>query len=375
MRIIDKKLFEACREGSLSKVENLLTKKIFRPIADCNSISDLRNYSHETPLMTTNNLEIIKLLIHKGADINKKVIYYEGGKKFDDNALYTHCCRKNIEIIKYLITHGANVNETITRFNSENNSILSLFVADDNADEKNLAIVQLLVNHGADVNVRNGKGLTPLDLVQKHGIHQLREVTEKIRLFLLENGAECSERSQEEYDVSVLNKKLIEACNNNRIDEIKELISKGANINAQPFGITPLIAACKNGLLEIVRFLVNNGADVNQKDFRHDSPLKYAISWERQDVARFLLDNGALMDSEVINNRIIHTSIFSSSLKCPYCSQLNRSNQWPLHGDRTSFYIQKEAGHYNLPLKCPHCNKEWFVVWDEEPGIIKVLDI
>lgn len=378
MRNVDKKLFRACKEGSLIKVQNLLTKKIFRAFPNCNAISEMKAYYHETPLMATNNLEIIKLLVKNGAEINKKITYFDGGKEFDDNALYTHCWRKNILIVEYLIANGADVNVNITRFDKKHNSILSQFVADDNADDKNLQIVKMLINHGANVNSKNDFGLTPLDLVQKHGIHQFREVTEQIRLFLIENGAECSSESKVKYDISVLNDKLIEACEKNKIDVLQELITNGADINAQPFGITPLIAAIKNGYLEIVKFLIENGADVNQKDFRHDSPLNYSITWDRPDIACLLIESGALIEDDynlhqLIMEREIHFSSFVNQIKCPYCNQPNSISKWPINGDSTSFYFQKDEGKYSLPITCPHCKKAWYIVWDNNPGIIKNL--
>jgi len=39
----------------------------------------------------------------------------------------------------------------------------------------------------------------------------------------------------------------------------------------------------------------------------------------------------------------------------------------------TPFYYQSEPGKYSLPVTCPHCAKEWYVVWDANPGPIEPL--
>lgn len=33
-----------------------------------------------------------------------------------------------------------------------------------------------------------------------------------------------------------------------------------------------------------------------------------------------------------------------------------------------AFYCQKEPGQYQVTVHCPHCSKDWYVVWDDNPG-------
>jgi len=69
-----------------------------------------------------------------------------------------------------------------------------------------------------------------------------------------------------------------------------------------------------------------------------------------------------------------HMSQFANKLHCQYCGQQHGSKQWPVNGDAIPFYFQKEIGRYSLLVKCPSCGKEWYIVWDMDPGIIKTLD-
>jgi hypothetical protein len=69
----------------------------------------------------------------------------------------------------------------------------------------------------------------------------------------------------------------------------------------------------------------------------------------------------------------MHFSQFATQLRCVHCGNTHRAYQWPLNGDRTALYFQKEEGNYNLPVTCPKCQKEWYVVWDQDPGPIMPL--
>jgi len=70
---------------------------------------------------------------------------------------------------------------------------------------------------------------------------------------------------------------------------------------------------------------------------------------------------------------IINISEFADKLICQYCYKTHGTKSWPVNGDMVPFYHQKEPGNYNLKVTCPYCKKEWYVVWDDNPGPIKSL--
>lgn len=37
------------------------------------------------------------------------------------------------------------------------------------------------------------------------------------------------------------------------------------------------------------------------------------------------------------------------------------------------FLLQEEPGNYTLKVTCPNYKKDWYVVWDNNPGPIKPL--
>ena len=70
----------------------------------------------------------------------------------------------------------------------------------------------------------------------------------------------------------------------------------------------------------------------------------------------------------------IHISEFADKLWCPHCGKPNKTEEWPINGDRVPFYFQKEPGNHNVKVQCSHCNKEWYIVWDDNPGPVTRLE-
>lgn len=62
-------------------------------------------------------------------------------------------------------------------------------------------------------------------------------------------------------------------------------------------------------------------------------------------------------------------SQFAANLTCQHCSQRHAADEWPANGDAIPFYFQKTPGRYSLKVTCPHCGKDWYVVWDQNPGL------
>jgi ankyrin repeat protein len=60
---------------------------------------------------------------------------------------------------------------------------------------------------------------------------------------------------------------LIEAAKQGDLEQVRELLDKGADVNVRYInGMTVLMAAARGGNLEIVKLLIEKGADVNSSD-------------------------------------------------------------------------------------------------------------
>lgn len=71
----------------------------------------------------------------------------------------------------------------------------------------------------------------------------------------------------------------------------------------------------------------------------------------------------------------MHISLLADDLRCYHCHEPNSVDRWPLHGDHVPLYFQKEPGRFSLDICCPHCKKNWYVVWDQDPGSIERLGL
>jgi ankyrin repeat protein len=92
---------------------------------------------------------------------------------------------------------------------------------------------------------------------------------------------------------------LHQAVLGNSVGLVGLLLEAGASIDAKDsHGYTPLHFAVEEHAREIVRILVGKGADVNARDEDGSSVLWRAVAAARgrDDIVRFLLENGARSD-------------------------------------------------------------------------------
>jgi len=86
------------------------------------------------------------------------------------------------------------------------------------------------------------------------------------------------------------------------VDQVKLLLSKGADVNMQNrMGWTPLHTAIQNRQQAIVELLTTKGADVNAKDKRGQTPLYVAVNLGQKEVVELLIAKGA--DVNVMGSR------------------------------------------------------------------------
>ncbi len=224
-----------------------------------------------------------------------------------------------IEIAKLLIENGADINET------DNTGITTLMEASSNGQ---LEIVKLLIEKGADVNKVNAYGETALAVASYYGHLEI------VRL-LIEKGADVNEVDKNGRTA------LMEASPNGWLEIIKLLIEKGADVNkADIHGTTALAVASHYGHLEIVRLLIEKGADINKVDENGNTALAFAGYYggplkvdnsaysqiRKLEILKLLIEKGADVN-KVDNNGRTALMLTSSqrSLKNEEIKQLLRS--------------------------------------------------
>ena len=94
------------------------------------------------------------------------------------------------------------------------------------------------------------------------------------------------------------NESLWEAARAGDTARITAALSQGANVNAKSrYDVTALFFAASSGRLDAVKLLVTRGADVNAEDtFYHAHAADMALGNGHSDVAVFLVQSGANAD-------------------------------------------------------------------------------
>ncbi len=217
------------------------------------------------------NLEKAKELIESGANVNfiKKYASYLGQ---DESILVCAINRNDLEMIKLLIENGVDINLETELIPNEDDSMC--FIKPINAAcycGRN-EVIKILLENNIDINDCDSYGVSPLyyacyGIGGEGSFHKCGNI-ETVKL-LIENGAHINGNNR-----SI----LLEACIVNDLELAKLLIENGADVNSKDmYGDTPLHGATEYGNYEIVKLLIENGANVNASDNLGRSPLDNAI--------------------------------------------------------------------------------------------------
>ena len=268
--IINTELIEAIQNGNLEIVKLLIEKG-----ADINDTFEVKigyNTYYMTPLIYSSylgNLSLVKYLVENGANVNAK-------GKYGDMALGTALEKGHLEIVKYLIEHGADINAKGKYGDT------ALKVA---SEKGHLEMVNYLVEHGADVNTKG-----------KYDDTALRTASEKGHLeivkYLAEHRADVNAESK--YGDTALGT----ALEKENLEMVKYLVGKGADINAESrYGNTALEIALEKENWGMVKYLAEKGADVNAESRYGNTALRIAAEKENWDIVKYLIEKGADINS------------------------------------------------------------------------------
>jgi len=233
----------------------------------------------------------LHLAAHRG-DIDKVRSSLEKGTKIDlrDKAMHTPlfyaASAGQMNVVDLLISKGADVNAKDSRGGET-----PLFYAGD-AGQKN--VVELLIAKGADINARGAQRSSALESAAWLGRSDVAKL-------LIAKGADVNARDESDYTP------LHPAAINGLVEVVEMLISKGSDVNAETtWGETPLHPAISgktpwysttpttfDGKTRVVRVLIANGADVNAQDAWGGTPLKMAQENGYTEIVELLRKHGA----------------------------------------------------------------------------------
>jgi len=299
------RLIGAASDGDLTAVQQLLED------VDVN-VKDWDDLTAIIPAASSGNIDIVKLLVKKGADVNAR-------DKDGITALMEASIMGHVDVVKELLEESALVdsqaNSRVTALwlaSGEGKADVLKHLLEAGADATNTRVdgitalmtasvgghtdaVGLLLEHGADPRAVDKDGLTPLMNAAENG-------TVPVLKLLAQAGAKTDEEHQDKY-VDIMSSTgfnaLIIASAHGHVEAIRYLI-KVANVDINSLHenqVTALMYAAASGHVDAMKVLIEEGkVDVNQLHSNGGSALLEASTAGAGEAIKVLLEHGAKDD-------------------------------------------------------------------------------
>jgi ankyrin repeat protein len=191
----------------------------------------------------------------------------------------------NIGIIKMLVGKGADINKM-----DRDSATYPLLIA---LAASTVGTVEYLLSLKPVVRASNSKGITPLMAACFRG-H--KGIVDKI--ISLGSGLTAIDRQGNTALNYACNRSLLSFKYSPNPELVKMLLSSGLNVNNKnDNGVTPLMSAMASSSSELILLLINSGAKTNDRDNEGTTPLMYAAGNGQWDVFEALLKMGAEIDA------------------------------------------------------------------------------
>ena len=230
-------LMTAARAGHLETVSALLAGGV--------------NVKGNTAVVLATRLEVLKMLLDHGADVNTK----EAGGR---TALMPATWQGDVDRVKLLLDRGADVNakdgngKTVLMMAADGAVYITYSnngpLATEEAVRQRMDIVKMFLARRADVNAKDSQGNTALLIAAQKGV-----LGDMVRL-LLDHGADVNASD------SGGSTPLYKAISGGYVNLVKTLIDKGADVNVRAGSRTPLSLAAQLNKPDIVQLLISAGA-------------------------------------------------------------------------------------------------------------------
>lgn len=160
-------------------------------------------------------------------------------------------------------------------------------------------VVQLLIDRGANLHVKNGKGLTPLDMARKKAFPTILAVVE--RAAAVGGGAAAAAKAPKTV-------KPIKPAGGAAPPQPKQAAKPAKQVKAVEATFSSLHRACQLGQYADIKKLIemDKDIDLNEQDEQGRAPLHYAAYRADIDIIRLLIEEGAYLS---VKNKLGSTPI------------------------------------------------------------------
>ena len=206
------------------------------------------------------DIDLLRSLIKKGSDIDRRE------DPIFKTALHRAAIGGHKGVAELLLAKGADVSAR-----DQSPFATPLHYA---AERGHMEVAELLIARGADLNAKRGY---PADDRPLHSA--VRAGRKDVVELLVRKGADVNAKNKEDQTP------LDVALQRNRKDIVDLLIAKSADVSIH--------TAAQYGLLKKLKELISKGSNVNAKNNAGETALDVAIQEYRQDIAKLLVDKGA----------------------------------------------------------------------------------
>jgi len=283
-------LVEATQHGKLEIVEFLVTNKT--------DINAKGTFGRTALHIAANNgdSKMVEFLLKHKADVNIKD---------DDGLVPIIQSIKSVEVIKLLLAYGADINAHGGR-----NTLYSQAVG--NPQSVGPGVIQYILTNGVDVTVSGDEGFFQAMMFEnetnlvKMLVPYYVKSTNSSAMRLVRGALEFELNQNRDIMASA----MLSVCSEFQTNSLQKAVALGdekvirciletnsASVNQRDFfGWTPLHLAAISGKTKIAEFLLSSQAEVDAQDDISNSPLHWAAFFGYEDLVKLLLQHKANMD-------------------------------------------------------------------------------
>lgn len=357
------------------KLDNNTSSLLLHRVKQASDMSELKQFIPILDLTATiarktilhlaseyGDLDLVKLLIEMGADVNASTIIKLGGGHTSTSGTPLHLAAQygHLEVVKLLLNNRAHVNATNEDYKppmdlalTGNHSEVAKILIEKGADVKgrggtwlqlaarygDAEVVKLLIVGGANVNC-GARGIeeTPLHIAARYGHFEVVKL-------LIKEGADVDAKGEwKEFKghrgnyVDTAGKlrgeptPLHVAAQYGRLDIVKLLIESGAKVKARDQdGYIPLHLAARSGNADVVKVLIEGGSDANSKGKWGSTPLHLAAEYKHLNVVKLLIEECGADINQVDSkgNYALSTKVIQTNATMMFEAVMTKINKNP----------------------------------------------